>query len=106
MDRHRPEGRGDLSVRIRHEVEGKAVLVPKLPVGRLVLYAHAEDHRPGLVKGLRVISKRARLSRTAECVVLWVEIEHDGTASQVPQPDRGPVLIRPLEVRGRAARFE
>src|SRR2546430_6882898 len=106
MDRHRAEGRGDPSIRIRHQVEGKTVLVPKLPMGRLVLYAHAEDHRPGLVKGLRVVSKGARLSRTAERVVLRVEIEHDGTASQIPEPDRGPVLIPPLEVRGHAARFE
>ena len=70
------------------------------------MYAHAEDHRPGLPEGLRVISKGTRLSRTAERVVLRVEIEYDGTASQVPQPDRNPVLIRPLEVWGQTARFE
>src|SRR5207249_6494530 len=102
VDRHRAESRGDPSIRIRHEVEGKTVLVPKLPVGRLVLYAHAEDHCPGLVKGLRVISKGARLSRTAERGVLRVDIEHDATAAQPPEPDRGPVLTPPPEARGQA----
>ena len=70
------------------------------------MHAYAQNDCPRLPEGVRIVSESAGLSGASERVVLRIEIEHDRAASQVAEPYLDSVLIRPLKVRGHAARFE
>ena len=106
VDGYRPVGRGDGPGRIRDQIEREGIAIPEFPVRGFVLHADAEDDRAGVTEGLRVIPECAGLPSASQRVVLRIEVEHDAPTPEIPKPDVGPILIRPLELRSQGAGFE
>src|SRR6266568_3910089 len=85
---------------IREQQERQRVACGEATVRPDRVRAHA-DHLGALAgEPLVVVAERPRLERTAWCLVLRIEVQHDGPLSdRVPQPDRLAPLVRQREIR-------
>ncbi len=66
----------DLLVGISQQGKIKTVLINKLPVGLLVVYADADDLVAGSLKGREIFIEVTGLRRTTRSIVFGVEIQH------------------------------
>src|SRR5215213_4399038 len=89
---------GNVVVGIRQQRERQAVLLLELHVRRLVVRADAEDDGPSLAEGVEVVPDPACLCRTARRVVLGIEVDDDGLAPEVREPNCLAGVALELEV--------
>ena len=67
----------ELLVLVADQLEGKALLGAKVLVGFQAVARDAKDQGVGREKRLMVIAKTLTFGRTARCVVLRIEVQHD-----------------------------
>ena len=78
----------ELLVLVADQLEGKALLGAKVLVGFQAVARDAKDQGVGREKRLMVIAKTLTFGRTARCVVLRIEVQHDLLAGQRREVDR------------------
>ena len=72
---------------VAQERKGKLVLCDEIRMGGRGVDAHAVDERPLGKDGVDAVAHAASLRRAPGCVVLRVEIKHDGFAAKLRESD-------------------
>ena len=86
-------GQADLPIGVAQQLEGKFEFLGEVGVGFDVVETRAEDG--GVLRLVLVdeVPEPGTLGRSAGCVGLWIEPQHDLAAAQIVQGDGLPVMV-------------
>ena len=90
----------DASVRIAQQMEGNAVFVAEFAVAVAVVEADPDDHGAVLGDFLVGVTKPLGLQGAARCVVLRIEVQHDGLAVETAETDILAACVAKDKIRG------